>query len=310
MKFWNAWVELWTEEEGAQSLAAFRIAIGLIVVFDTLSMWAAGVIDPLYIPFSEGGLAPGDRFPSLMVQLVGHSTETTWALSYAMFGLGLLSVVGLGGRLTQFALLQVVLAWHAIPLDIGGGYDRLLTNALFLLCLGPCTATWSLDSRLRTGSFRSDQLIWALPRRLAIFQLVLVYTSTGWVKTGPGWHPTYEGVFRALQLQTWARFGELPWLGWLWVPLLVGTAVALWWERLFGLILVFYAARRGLMGAWAERMARFDARWIFLGIGVLVHGILAIFTNLGTFSSVTLAFYLAFARPDEWPERWRRTGGV
>lgn len=299
MKLWDAWIRLWTEEEGASTLALFRIAIGVVVTLDALSLLIAGVVDPLYIPIAEGGLAPATRFPSLLLSLIGHTTTTTWALCYAMLGLGVMSTVGLGGRITQIVLLQVVLAWHAIPEDIGGGYDRLLTNALFLLCLGPCTATLSADSRLRTGSWTSDTKIWALPRRLAIAQVIVMYTATGLAKAGAGWHAPYEAVFRSLQLQTWARFGEMSWIGYAWWPLAIGTVVALWWERLFALLLVFYAGRRGLLGDLGTRLTRWDWRWLFLGIGLVVHGTLGVFTNLGTFTTVTLCFYLAFLRPEE-----------
>lgn len=306
MRTWQAWVDLWTEEETASSLALFRIAIGVVVTMDALSSLIAGVIDPLYIPIGEGGLAPGNRFPSLILAALGHSSTTTWLVAYSMLGLGALSTIGLGGRLTQFALLQVVLAWHAIPADIGGGYDRLLTNALFLLCLGPCTATLSADCRLKQGAWTSGERVRALPRRLAIAQVIVMYTATGLAKHGSAWSPPFDAVYRSFQIQAWARLDDLTWLGYAWWPLAVGTAVTLWWERLFGLILVFYAGRRGWLGSWGVRLARRDWRLAFLGVGVVVHGLLGLLTNLGTFTPVTLCFYIAFARPEELEQAWRR----
>ena len=64
------------------------------------------------------------------------------------------------------------------------GDDRLLTNALWLLVLSRSTATLSLDCRLRTGQWVSSVLVPAWPRYLALYQLVLVYGTTGLQKLG------------------------------------------------------------------------------------------------------------------------------
>ncbi|MCO4747808.1 MAG: hypothetical protein KC912_23635 [Proteobacteria bacterium] len=298
---WTWWTEVWSAEESGRTLALFRIAVAMVVLLDALSLVAAGVIDPLYIPISEGGMAPADRFPSLLLDVIGHTTTTTWALWSAMLGLSAASLVGLGGRLTHLALLQVVLAWHAIPLDIGGGYDRLLTNALFFLVLGNTTATLSVDCRLRHGSWTSDAQVYAFPRYLAVAQLAMLYTATGYAKGGAGWHPPFDGVFRSLQITTWARWEHLAWLGWAQLPLRASTFIALWWERLFAFVLLWIAAQNGWFGdRLRARAERFDARIVFLGIGLITHGILGVFMNVGTFTTITLCFYVVYLRPDEW----------
>ena len=65
--------------------------------------------------------------------------------------------IGAAGRVPALALLQMRLAMASLTIDLGGGYDRMLNNALWLLVLANSTATLSAACRARTGRWTSDR---------------------------------------------------------------------------------------------------------------------------------------------------------
>lgn len=295
---WTAWVDAWSAREHGRSLAWFRIALALIVFVDTLSLVVADVVDPLYLPLAEGGLAPADRLYHPLLAIASTSSTGAWVVIGAVLLLSALVAVGLGGRLVAFGLLQAVLLLHALPDNIGGSYDKLVTCGLFLLVLGDATATASLDCRLRTGRWHSDRPVLALARYLGIYQLIVVYTTTGFAKQGEPWFYPWDAVFLALQRLPYIRSESLAWLGHAYPLTRVGTVVAWWWEAAFPLTALWWAGHLGWLGPrMRERADRFDLRWVFLGVGLVTHGVLTLALNVGTFGTVTLAFYLLWLHP-------------
>jgi hypothetical protein len=126
---------------------------------------------------------------------------------------------------------------------------------------------------------------------------VVLYTSTGIAKGGAAWWYPYEAVYLALQRQSWSRWGELWWLGDLYPLTQVATVAAWWWEATFLVLGVWFIARAGWLGQAIRGAAlRFDLRWPYLGAGVVMHVVLGAVMNLGTFSSVCLAYYLLALR--------------
>ncbi|MFT5684627.1 MAG: hypothetical protein ACI8RZ_005571 [Myxococcota bacterium] len=302
ISLWLRWVRFWSTVEAPQTMAVVRIVVGLIIAVDFALMLSAGIIDPLYVPIAEGGFAPGSGGPWLAL-LGGPSTATAYGLTItAMVSAGLLCV-GLGGRLTAFVLLQVLITFHGLPIDIGGGYDRLILNMVFLLMLSRSTATLSIDCRLRTGSWHSTAPIMAFPRYLMVAQLVVMYVMTGLHKTGPSWESPYPAVYRALLRPTYARW-EASWMGDLYPLTQLGTWAAWWWEVSFVVLGLWFVARRGVLGTGAHALAkRIDLRIPYLGIGLLMHMTLWVMMNIGPFSAITLSYYLAFIEPEEWTKR-------
>jgi len=300
MRLWDRWVGVCTERETGETLAAFRILIGAVLLNDGIRTLLSGAVGPLFLPESAGGLLRPRTLHWLVVALGGRETEVVTGLFGAapLLALGLL--LGVGGRWTALLTLQVHLALRSLSHHVSGGYDLVLSNGLWLLFLSSCTATWSVDCRVRTGRWSSDRLVWALPRTLLVLQLVVIYTATGWGKRGFGWFWPYDGLHYSLLRVGYPRFD----LGWLdavpWATRL-GTVVTWYWEALFGVIGVWFAARRGWLGARADALARrFDLRGLWLGIGVALHGGIWATMDIGPFSGATVAYYAAFVDPTEW----------
>jgi len=296
---WRRFVEACSAREDGTAFAIFRIALAAVILVDALGALQPGVLLPLFEPVSEGGLAVGKTVLPLWDLLGGPSTAGVVGLTWVAVAASAALLVGFGGRFTALVLLQVLLAVKGLPNDIGGGYDRLISNGLWLLVLGDGCATLSADCRRRTGAWTSERLVHAFPRHLAVFQLVMLYVSTGLWKQGDAWDTSYEAVYRTMLMTAYVR-GNWWWVGYFAPLLKVATVLSRWWEILFWIAGVWHMARQGWLGTRLGGWTKWDLRWPFLGIGVVMHGVLIVFMNLGPFSLVTWCFYLLWLSPDEW----------
>lgn len=301
-RLWHAWVELLSHCEPATSLARFRIAVALVILYALLSMIAADLVDVMWVDAAYGGLQTLSTKHWLVGLLGGRTPATAWTLVGSGLLLAALLAVGLGGRLTALVTLQVYYALTSAQGTLTGGYDTLVTNALWLLVLSESTATLSLDCRRRTGRFTSDRPVPAWPRYLVILQLVVVYGTTGLHKLSPVWTPggDLSALYWVFQEPTWRRF-DMTWTASAWAyPLTqLGTAVTWWWEVLAPLLLVVYWARytaaRG--GRVRRALNRFDLRRPWAAIGVALHLGILVLLNVGPFSWISLAYYLCLIPP-------------
>lgn len=318
-RIWRSFVALVDRREPADGLALFRIAIGLVMIYSIASMVGAGLDRVLWVDAADGGMQAlrGDHW--LLAVLGGPSAAVIGALVPVGLVLGGLVVAGAGGRLTLLAAAQVYAAIVRANPTIIGGYDHLITNALWLLFLAGATATLSVDSRLRSGRWRRPgAMIAAWPRYLAVFQLIVVYTTTGLNKLGVPWTPAgdFSALYWVYQEPTWRRFDmtfsaePLPYF-----VLQVATAVTWFWEVSAVLLLLFFYFRAtpgrtpGRSGRLRALALRWDFRLGFVAVGVALHVGILLTLNVGPFSWVSLAYYLCFFHPDELAA-WGRRGGL
>lgn len=299
-RLWSAWVTLLSTRELGTSLARFRIAVGLVILYSLLSMIAAELVEVMWIDASYGGLQTLSTQHWLVGVLGGRTPQTAWILVGSGLVLGGLLVLGLGGRLTALCALQVYYGLTSAKSTLAGGYDTLITNALWILVFAESTATLSLDCRRRTGRWTSDRLVLAWPRYLLILQLLVVYGTTGLYKLSPVWTPggDYSALYWVFAEPTWRRF-DMAWTASVFPLTQLATAVTWWWEVLSPLMLVVYWARytadRG--GRVRRALNRFDLRkpWALVGIGLHL-GILVLL-NVGPFSPISLSYYLCLIPP-------------
>lgn len=296
---WQAWV---LRQEHATTLALFRVLVSTIVLGSLLSAAAAGVIDVTWVDAAHGGMLSLGSGNWLVSALGGPTPAVVWSL----FGAGVigasLSLIGLGGRWPLLATLQAYLGLTSLNPTASGGFDNLLTIALWLLFLSGCNATLSVDSRLQEGTWLSERCVAAWPRYVLILQLIVMYTATGLQKVSLSWTPMggYTALYYVLHDPTWLRSEQLaqsvP------LPLLrVGTAVTWHWEQLTCLLLVvfYFRATRQRPGRLRAAFNRWDLRLPWACIGLSLHLGILMLIDVGPFSFVSLAYYVNLFAPGE-----------
>jgi len=315
-RLWTRVADRLAHREAGTSLALFRIAMGLAVLYTLVPIISNGVLQPLFMDLSAGGFRPL-RPDNWLVEALGGATQPVVT---GLFATGILSglclVLGLGGRLTALVALQVMMAIFALNPASGGGHDRLHTNGLWLLVLAPSTATLSLDARLfgPDRRFVSQRPVAAWPRYLAIYQLVIVYGTTGIQKLSQEWMPwgDFTALYYALLAPSWQRW-DTSFIGHpaVFFGTQLGTAITWLWETLapIWLLAFWFRATRDRPGRLRAAFNRVDLRSWWAAFGIALHCILWATMNLGPFSLVTMGFYLCLWHPDEYAALWRRVWG-
>jgi hypothetical protein len=301
-RWWTAWVLLLGRREPGDTIALFRIAAGAVTLWSLLAVATSGLIDVLWVDKAWGGYRSLGDGPYLIQWLGGPTPPVIHLVMIVTLSSSALLVLGLGGRLAAFITLQGYLALSRLDSNASGSSDLLVTNALWLLVLARSTATLSLDCKLRTGRFRSDEEISAFPRYLAVLQIVVMYWATGTQKLSMAWFPagSYSALYYILQEPSWQRF-SMTWAARVYPLTQVATAVTWIWEVTAPLLLLVYYLRyteeRG--GRLRAFMNRCDLRKPWALLGALLHGMILITMDVGHFSQIALAFYICLWQPAE-----------
>lgn len=304
---WAWLVEVTARREPGMALALMRIGIGATVLLTLMSIVVHGLVDVLLVDEAHGGYWP--LTPTWPVVLLGGPTRTT---AWLLLGGGIASsaclMLGLGGRLAAGATLFAYMGATRLHLAAGGSYDALVDNALWLLVLADSTATLSLPCRLRTGRWVSDALVPAWPRWLAVYQLMLVYLSSGLSKVSAHWVPGGDSsaLFYILQWPAWRRFDPC-WLADAYPLTQVATVVVWCFEVTVPLWLLarwWHATRDrpGRLRAWSNRLR---LRWWYFGVGVGMHLATWLLLEVGPFSPAILSMYACMLAPDDLMRRRR-----
>ena len=302
----KAWVALWDRHEPPHVLAAIRILIGLILVIDLVPVYTLDLVETLYAPLGEGGLAriqARDTKP-LLYQWMSMDASTAWwswglAIgSAAAFGLGLLTPAsGIVFVLASANLSDIM------PLS-DRAIDTLLRNAVLILSLSSSHRVWSIDALLRWGGWRGDSRPSpAWPRFLLIAQLFIMYGTAGMQKVGLAWTPVgdWSALYIVLRDPAFALVGVETLDRYFWLTQIATLMTWLWeWSTpLAGYALCCRTTRTrsGRLRAWLNAHG-FWYKWVF--VGVVFHVGIALTMRLGLFPWGTLALYPAFFPAQEW----------
>jgi hypothetical protein len=283
--------DFWLKPSVGYPLAALRIVIGYMVLFESLACLPN--IDDLY-----GQM--GYFQAHLMDALVGASLpglSARWGVSpeaYSLFLRGLYALQMLLGAsfLVGFQTRRVgVGLWLTQTLIVNSGYvsvygvHRYLHNLIFLAMWMPMARVWSVDQ------WRHPQPVTArsgptLGLRLVQIFILMTYVDAGLAKSaGTDWW-NGEAIWNALNLPEFRQFdfawlAQLPWL-----------AKALSRATLF--LETFY-----IIGVWIPRLGR---AWVFAIIGM--HLGIAFFMGLTLFGTsmalVNVALFLVPASPSRF----------
>ena len=311
------WVGLWNHREQPTVLALLRIGIGCILLIDFGRAALHGVVEQLWAPDGMGGLAAkvASREPPVMLyELMPLDPSTAW-IAYGVLVTALIFfTLGLGTRgAALVALVTYAMLAKVLPLS-DRGIDLMMRNVLLVLALSQCGARWSLDARLRTGSWHGDgQDVPAWPRHLLILQLVVMYFLAGVQKTALSWTPLggYSALYLVLQDPHIARF-DMSWLAGGAYPLTqLATAATHIFEWTIPVVLLAYhyrvtRDRPGRLRAWCNR---WNPHWAWIALGAALHLGIWMTMDIGIFPWAMLLLYPAWFHPDELSRAWSKLRG-
>ncbi|MGE0870268.1 MAG: HTTM domain-containing protein [Kofleriaceae bacterium] len=299
-RLWNAWVALWDRRESPAALAAVRIALGVVLLYDLLSIAWLGLITPLFALPPDGFAMPHTGWAADWLGTGPHAAFALWLA--ATIAAGCL-VVGAATRVAcvVFVLVSAQLAYTAPSGD--RGIDVMLRVFVAILAFSRCNAVWSVDRWVwRWLGRRMPDEVPAWPRYLLMLQLVWIYFSGGSNKSGAEWRPDggFAALSNALTDPHLARFSSG------WVELIdpvarMATALTMLFELAAPvyLLLVYFAETADRPGRARRFCNRYRLRFVWLGLGAAFHLGIAATLQLGIFPWGMLAIYPALLLPRE-----------
>jgi hypothetical protein len=274
-EFWSA---LWFEEVPPHIFAVLRI---LFAGLGCLSL--VGLLDlPLF--WSCDGLVASRNSavcayfaPRGLGWLPGGAVLLFSALSFAAMAVGYWTRAAVASAFLSVFLLA---KWNDLPLSAA---HQVLRTVLFCLVWADCGRVLSVDAwrHRRAGSTRDDRPVLVWPLRLIQIQVALIYLVTAlWKLNNAMWRDgsALHYVFENPQFRRFAWLAS-PALD-LWTT--AATYGTLAWELAFAFLVVHRRTRR-----WA------------LGLGIVMHLGMWSALELGPFSWLMLASYVAFLDP-QW----------
>ena len=299
------WVALWDRREDPRSLALVRILMSVVVLYDWLRIWSLGLVVPLFAPSAGGGIGMPLARKSVpwLYSAFPEGTTAAW-VGFAL--IVILTVMFGAGLLTRLSAAALVLVWTQLSLGLPAsdrGIDMLIRNVIFLLAFSSAGRVWSVDARLRSGSWLGDgALVPAWPRYLLVIQLVILYFTAGVQKVSSAWTPFggWSALYIAMRDPAFAM-GELPWLDALYpvTQLLTASTWAWEWSAPFLLLALYYRDTRRRSGRLRAMMNRLSFRSIYLLVGATFHFGTVLTLQLGIFPWAVLAIYPACFHPNE-----------
>jgi hypothetical protein len=300
-------VRLFDEREKPTALALIRILVALTVVYDLAVVAHLDLPVWLWAPIDQGGVSPtATRDAAAWFYRVFPATgDSAWLLYFALFATSVSLGIGFFTRTSAF-LYVIFSAQSSMLNDVGDrGIDRAIRIVVLILAFSAAGRAYSLDARIKTGSFRGDGAeAMAWPRYLVLGQLVVMYMAAGLSKSATLWLPW--GGHGALYVILNEPIYAVTDFGFLAHPVLyfftqLGTASSRTWELIAPVVLLteYYRRTPGRPGRLRSFMNRYPVRNIYVAFGVAFHVLLAATLKLGIFPYAMLAFFPAFFRPDE-----------
>lgn len=274
----DAWRRFWFAATPSHPLAVLRIAFGALGLLNLAGM------REVRIYWRPDGILPPASHPEISAWLVAHDLAglAGVALFAAVFACYAAMTIGFRSHVAVVLSLLAGLAqlwWNSFPLSAA---FELWLDVVFCLVWADTGAVWSLDAYLarRRGAAETGehtQPIW--PLRLVQIQVGIVYVSAVlWKLLDPHWRDG-SALHYILSGTIYTRFPAGPPLS-LDGLLVVMTYTTLAWELAFP----FLVAHR-------------KTRTVALLSGVGIHLGMWALLEIGPFTLVILATYLAFWSP-------------
>lgn len=288
----SAW---WTEPIRAERLAAFRIGLGVVLLYDVLSSYLPRYGD-YFGQGSLGDLEQGKVFlwtPFWQVNLLlGVNAAWAWLGIFVLWTLAAtLILMGAWPRRSACFLWLLSASFMQLNAFIHNTGDWIRTIGLFYLMLSPCAAAWSLDRRRQDrnrpsagGEETYTAFISPWPVRLLFIQLLFMYFNNGIFKLGTaGWRDGTV-MYNLVQDPGWARWSimqqPLPFF-----LIQILTWGVMLWEIFFPFLLILPRTR-----------------WFAIWSGVIFHLGTYLSMRLGAFPLYAICLYLPLFSWEEY--RW------
>ncbi len=277
------WERLWFREAPPQPFALLRLAFGLLGLINLLGLlpvsmfWTIDGLTPIPNP---GGVRA-------MLMELGLGTIAGWLLYGVSVGAFAAMAVGWNSNaavVVSFLTTVLQTHWTRLPLSSA---NQVMAVLLFCLLWADTGALWSIDAvrRQRRGTSRGSLLQPVWPLLLIRCQVALIYGSSGlWKLFGSAWRDG-TAVYYTLNINIFHRFPYQVPDSFSWF-LSLATYATIAWEIAFPVLVMF---RR--------------TRWLALLSGVALHLGLWVALEVGPFSWVMMAAYVAFL---EWPSERTR----
>jgi hypothetical protein len=272
----------------ARSLALFRIALGLYLVFDLASrLPLVGVF------YTDEGVVPRAAIVPRMNQAWQwsvHLISGEWWVQICLFLVAIAFAIGLAtGYRTR---LCAVMSWFLFtsmhlrnPLVQYFG-DITIQALLFWAMFLPLNRRWSLDLALNPESRPAEGTQFSWGTQAYVFQILIIYWFTALMKWHPSWLQDGSAVYYALSLDFSVRpFGT--WLLQFPAFLRFLTRVTIAFEILGPLLLV---------SPWKTQQSRLLAVVLFVGF----HLGLALCMDLTAFSLIMVVAWSALVPTLAW----------
>ncbi len=266
-----------------RSLAALRIALGLLVLADL-----ALRLPWLAVYHTDAGAWPraaawADARGLWSLHFLGGSTEFAAGMLALSAAAAFALLLGWRTRVaTAVSWLLLLSLHHRNGLILNGG-DRMLALLLLWGMFLPLGARWSLDAR-RTHAPAGSAA--SVATAALLVQVALIYIFNALYKTGDPWQKDGTAIAEALQLETYATSLGHHLLGF--PGLLHSSTRVIWWLELLGPLMAFLPWRNG------------TARLLAAGIFMSFHAALFCTLRLGLFPLVGIAAWLPFLPGGFW----------
>lgn len=270
-----------------RAMAAFRIAFGLVVLFDFLSKSTG-----LTAFYTDQGILPR----ALAIENLGwwsfsfHMASGAFWFQSILMGAGCLLaislILGYQTRLVTVALwLFVVSLQNRNHLILHSG-DALLRLLLFWSIFLPMAEKWSLDSLTAAKTQAKHSLVAKLAGLAILMQMFSIYFFTAILKNHAEWNQNFTALYYVLSLEQYTTSIGTYMLGFPGLmKLLTGFTYYL---ELIGPILLFVP--------YVQRFSRTLIPALFIGF----HLSLVLTMNLGLFPFVCIAGWILFLPPRIW----------
>lgn len=288
-----------------------RITWAAVVLLFLLFQW-----NDIALYYSADGIFP-QEFSHFQTRSTFRFTLLTWITDpqavFALYLLHLLTLscmlVGLHTRLTTILSVLLLFSWHeGNPLPLGGG-DTLLRHIGFFLMIAPRINAFSIDRLERQWEhFRisrsllppAHQSIW--PWRLLLWQMIILYGTSLWYKSmGTMWADGTAAI-AALHHPQFSRI-PISWMDEL-APLGPFINAYVLMEHVGW---IFLLVPHRLVRLLPTALPRLPLRRSLIGMGLLLHGLIFILMDAGSFSLAIFVAYTGLLLEDDF--RWLKRIG-